>query len=294
LRERRTRRRTMEREESIYNRTRDEPSTREENEYERTDEEKLEFVRAVWRDITEGAQELVSREPLLGGLIYSKILNQQTFEKSLSYVLSSKIANAQVLAGQWQELMFEAIQKEPVISYSAATDIRACVERDPACPNPTHCFLFYKGFHGLQTQRVSHWLWGHERKPLACYMQSLVSEKFGMDLHPAAMFGRGVMIDHATSIVVGETAVIGDGCTLFHGVTLGGTGKIRGDRHPKLGKRVVVGSNASILGNVKVADDCKIGSSAVLVHDVPRGTTIVGTKGKVLSGKYGSALRSRL
>jgi len=294
LGERRTRRRTMEREESMYNRTRDEPSTREENEYERTDEEKLEFVRAVWRDITEGAQELVSREPLLGGLIYSKILNQPTFEKSLSYVLSSKIANAQVLAGQWQELMFEAIQKEPVISYSAATDIRACVERDPACPNPTHCFLFYKGFHGLQTQRVSHWLWGHERKPLACYMQSLVSEKFGMDLHPAAMFGRGVMIDHATSIVVGETAVIGDGCTLFHGVTLGGTGKIRGDRHPKLGKRVVVGSNASILGNVKVADDCKIGSSAVLVHDVPRGTTIVGTKGKVLSGKYGSALRSRL
>lgn len=286
----------MEREDSLYRNREETPSSssRQKDEYERTDEEKREFVDTLWNDIKDGARELVSQEPLLGGLIYSKILNQPTFEKSLSYVLSSKIANAQVLAGQWQELMFEAMQKEPVISYCAATDIRACVERDPACPNPTHCFLFYKGFHGLQTQRVSHWLWGHGRKPLACYMQSLVSETFGMDLHPAAMFGRGVMIDHATSIVVGETAVIGDGCTLFHGVTLGGTGKTRGDRHPKLGKRVVVGSNASILGNVKVADDCKIGSSAVLVHDVPRGTTIVGTKGKVLSGKYGSALRSRL
>ena len=282
----------MEREDSLYrNREETSSSSRQKDEYERTDEEKREFVDTLWNDIKDGARELVSQEPLLGGLIYSKILNQPTFEKSLSYVLSSKIANAQVLAGQWQELMFEAIQKEPVISYCA---LRYSRGNGPACPNPTHCFLIYKGFHGLQTQRVSHWLWGHGRKPLACYMQSLVSETFGMDLHPAAMFGRGVMIDHATSIVVGETAVIGDGCTLFHGVTLGGTGKTRGDRHPKLGKRVVVGSNASILGNVKVADDCKIGSSAVLVHDVPPGTTIVGTKGKVLSGKYGSALRSRL
>ena len=170
--------------ESMYNRTRDEPSTRE-RERIRTNGRRKTGVRAGgMAGHHGGAQELVSREPLLGGLIYSKILNQQTFEKSLSYVLSSKIANAQVLAGQWQELMFEAIQKEPVISYSAATDIRASWNATQRVQTQHIAFSFYKGFHGLQTQRVSHWLWGHERKPLACYMQSLVSEKFGMDLPP--------------------------------------------------------------------------------------------------------------
>jgi serine O-acetyltransferase len=255
-------------------------------------EEDERYVRKVWEDIKRGAEDLVKEEPLLGGLIYSKILNQRSFEKSLSYLLSSKIGNAQVLSGQWQELIFQAIVENPQIALFAAKDILAIRERDPACTNAVHCYLFYKGFSGLQTQRVSHWLWKRNRKQLAFYMQSLVSEIFGMDLHPAAKFGHGIMIDHATSVVVGETAVIGDNCTLFHGVTLGGTGKERGDRHPKLGNRVVVGSNASILGNVRVGDDCKIGSSAVLVHDVPQGTTIVGTKGKVL--KRNSLMRSRL
>lgn len=252
----------------------------------------------IWESLRAGAQALVDKEPLMGGFVYATILNQPSFERALGFLLASKIANTTILAGQWNDLFMDALNGTNEESHreyrgpgtgsigdAARADLKAIVERDPACPSYTHAFCFFKGFQGLQAQRVSHWLWGHKRKILACKVQSLISEVFGMDLHPAARFGRGVMIDHGHGVVVGETAVVDDDCTLLHGVTLGGTGKVRGDRHPKLGKRVVVGSNASVLGNVKVGDDCKIGAGAALIHDLPPRTTIVGHKGRVVTKK---------
>ena len=252
----------------------------------------------IWASLRAGAQALVDKEPLMGGFVYATILNQPSFERALGFLLAGKMASATILAGQWSDLIMDALNATNEeknreyrgpgtgsIGEAARADLKAIVERDPACPSYTHAFCFFKGFHGLQAQRVSHWLWGHQRKVLACKMQSLVSEVYGMDLHPAARFGRGVMIDHGHGVVVGETAVVDDDCTLLHGVTLGGTGKVRGDRHPKLGKRVVVGSNASVLGNVKVGHDCKIGAGAALIHDLPPNTTIVGHKGRVVTKK---------
>jgi serine O-acetyltransferase len=252
----------------------------------------------IWESLRAGAQALVDKEPLMGGFVYATILNQPSFERALGFLLASKIANTTILAGQWNDLFMDALNGTNEESHreyrgpgtgsigdAARADLKAIMERDPACPSYTHAFCFFKGFQGLQAQRVSHWLWGHKRKILACKVQSLISEVFGMDLHPAARFGRGVMIDHGHGVVVGETAVVDDDCTLLHGVTLGGTGKVRGDRHPKLGKRVVVGSNASVLGNVKVGDDCKIGAGAALIHDLPPRTTIVGHKGRVVTKK---------
>ena len=189
------------------------------------------------------------KEPMLGGFLYSKILNQPTFERSLASLLATKLANSTILASQWNDLIIDAITSSAdeektnkwkkvapgsgSIADAARADLEAIKLRDPACPSYVHAFLFYKGFQGLQAQRVSHWLWGHGRTVIACTVQSNISETFGMDLHPAAKFGRGIMIDHATGIVVGETAEVGDDCSLFHGVTLGGTGKAAGDRHPK-------------------------------------------------------------
>jgi len=258
---------------------------------------------AIWTSLRQGAQGLVDKEPLMGGFIYATILNQPNFERALGFLLASKLATSTIMAGQWNDLIMEAVQStngDPErkdgkdartgpgtgsIAAAARRDLEAIVERDPACPSFTHAFCFFKGFQGLQAQRVSHWLWGHDRKILACKIQSLISEVFGMDLHPAARFGKGIMIDHGHGVVIGETAVVDDDCTLLHGVTLGGTGKVRGDRHPKLGKRVVVGSYASILGNIQIGHDCKIGSGATVMHDLPPWTTVVGHKGRVVTAK---------
>ena len=161
-------------------------------------------------------------------------------------------------------------------------DLQACVDRDPACTGPHHPLLFFKGFLGLQCHRVAHVLWGRGRRLAALTMQARTSEVFGMDMHPAATIGAGVMIDHATGLVIGETAVVGDECSLFHGVTLGGTGKENGDRHPKLGKCVLVGANASILGNIRIGDRAKIGGGSVVLRAIPAGATAVGLPAKVI------------
>ena len=261
---------------------------------------------------TQGAEELVKQEPLLGGFVFSTILNQPNFERSLAFLLASKLATDTILTTQWNDLVIDAItstkeeeeetatrtssgsgggggdeHKGPLpgtgsIADAARADLRAIKSRDPACPSFCHAFLFFKGFQGLQAQRVSHWLWSGGRTVIASSIQSVVSCAFGMDLHPAAKFGRGIMIDHGTGVVVGETAVVEDDCSLFHGVTLGGTGKIGGDRHPKIQKRVVLGAYASVLGNITIGHDSKIGASASILHDLPPRSVVVGHKGIVI------------
>lgn len=233
--------------------------------------------------------------------MFSTVLNQPTFERSLAFLLAGKLATDTIMATQWNDLIIDALTSTgeedarsgsgerygPApgmgsIANAALADLEAIKHRDPACPNFTHAFLFFKGFQGLQAQRVSHWLWRKGRTVIASSMQSIISTKFGMDLHPAAKFGRGIMMDHGTGVVVGETAVVEDDCTLFHGVTLGGTGKVAGDRHPKIGKRVVMGAYCSVLGNIKIGHDSKIGASAAILHDLPPRSVVVGHKGIVI------------
>ena len=235
----------------------------------------------------------------MGGFVLSTILNQPTFERSLAFLLSSKLATDTVQTTQWNDLVIDAItstkeeeeeEQDNVkglpgtgsIADAARADLTAIQSRDPACPSFCHAFLFFKGFQGLQAQRVSHWLWSKGRTVIASSIQSVVSCTFGMDLHPAAKFGRGIMIDHGTGVVVGETAVVEDDCSLFHGVTLGGTGKISGDRHPKIQKRCVLGAYASVLGNITIGHDSKIGASASILHDLPPRSVVVGHKGIVI------------
>ena len=265
----------------------------------------------VWDSMRKGAQELVEKEPLLGGFVYSKILNQPTFERSLAFLLATKLASSTVLASQWNDLFIDALTSSAEeetsmggrgspapgtgsIADAARADLRAILSRDPACPSYTHAFLFFKGFQGLQAQRVSHWLWSKGRTVIACFVQSSISEVFGMDLHPGAKFGRGILVDHATGIVVGETAVVHDDCSLFHGVTLGGTGKVSGDRHPKLQKRVVVGAHASVIGNISIGHDSKIGASASILHDLPPKSVVVGHKGIVIQKRGNKGKHSLL
>jgi serine O-acetyltransferase len=171
-------------------------------------------------------------------------------------------------------------------------DMQAVLERDPACRGMLQPFLFFKGFLALQTQRVANRLWREGRETLAFHFQSRSSELFGVDIHPAVKMGRGIMLDHATNITIGETAVVGDGCSILQGVTLGGTGKEVGDRHPKIGRGVLVSVGAKVLGNITVGDEAKIAAGSVVLKDVPAHTTVAGVPARIVGGEANNPARS--
>ena len=177
----------------------------------------------------------------------------------------------------------EAYERDPGIVEIAEYDLKAVFERDPACKGYVQPFLFFKGFQALQTQRVAHWLWRQRRETIALYLQSRMSEVFQVDIHPATRIGSGVFVDHGTGIVIGETAVIGDEVSMLQGVTLGGTGAERGDRHPKIGKGVLLGAGAKVLGNISIGDYAKIASGSVVLKDVPAGCTAAGVPARLVN-----------
>jgi serine O-acetyltransferase len=177
----------------------------------------------------------------------------------------------------------EAYAANPSLVDIAEADLKAVFERDPACKGYVQPFLFFKGFLSLQTQRVAHWLWGEGRETMALYLQSRMSELFQVDIHPAARIGRGVFIDHGTGIVIGETAVIGDDVSMLHGVTLGGTGAERGDRHPKIGRGVLLSAGAKVLGNIEIGDYAKIAAGSVVLKPVPAGCTAAGVPARLVN-----------
>ncbi|BBN12874.1 serine O-acetyltransferase [Marchantia polymorpha subsp. ruderalis] len=230
--------------------------------------------------------ELLGRELLPEFLLFS-ILKWNTLEECLATHLSQKLGWSAAPAERWNSVLLTAFREgksangEP-LSELIRKDLVVVKEQDPACPSLAHALLHYKGYQGLEVYRAANWLWRKGLKSLACIFQSRVSEVFGLDIHPAAQLGWGIMIDHGTGVVIGETAVVGNGCTLLHGVTLGGTGKEAGDRHPKLGCDVLVGAGASILGNVKIGTGAKIGAAAVVLTDIPAHCTAVGCPAKVI------------
>jgi serine O-acetyltransferase len=180
-----------------------------------------------------------------------------------------------------RELANAAYSADPRLVEIAEADLKAVFERDPACKGYVQPFLFFKGYQALQTQRVAHWLWNEGRETIALYLQSRMSEVFQVDIHPATRIGSGVFVDHGTGIVIGETAVIGDDVSMLQGVTLGGTGKERGDRHPKIGKGVLLGANATVLGNITIGDYAKIASGSVVLKPVPPGCTAAGVPARL-------------
>lgn len=239
-------------------------------------------VDPVWTRIAEEAQDAVRAEPLLGGLIHSSLLHHPTMERALAYRFSLKLASGEMSEQILREIADEAYAEAPEIGQAARADLVAVYDRDPACNRFVQPILYFKGYQAVQAYRVGHWLWSRGRRDLSFFVQMRVSEVFGVDIHPAARIGRGIMIDHAHSIVIGETAVVGDNVSMLHSVTLGGTGKETGDRHPKIGDGVLIGAGAKVLGNIRVGRCSRIAAGSVVLKDVPPCTTVAGVPARVV------------
>ncbi|RAK52568.1 serine O-acetyltransferase [Phenylobacterium deserti] len=237
----------------------------------------------VWAALRNEAEAAARDETALASLLATTILNHKSLGDALSYQLARKLGDQELRAMTLREVAQDAYAADPALVDMAEADLRAVFERDPACKGYIQPFLFFKGFLSLQTHRVAHWLWGQGRETLALYLQSRTSELFQVDIHPATRIGRGVFIDHGTAIVIGETAVIEDDVSMLQGVTLGGTGAERGDRHPKIGKGVLLGAGAKVLGNIKIGDYAKIASGSVVLKPVPAGCTAAGVPARLVN-----------
>ncbi len=238
----------------------------------------------AWKRLRFEATAAAAEEPSLSSYLNAAILNHGTLGEALSYHLAEKLASPAMATQQVRHVIAGIYDGAPELVAIAETDMQAVLERDPACRGMLQPFLFFKGYLALQTHRIAHQLWRTGRETLAFHFQSRASELFDVDIHPAARIGRGVMFDHASGITIGETAVVGDGCSLLHGVTLGGTGKEVGDRHPKIGRGVLLSVGAKILGNITVGDEAKVAAGSVVLKDVPAHCTVAGVPAKVVGG----------
>lgn len=243
---------------------------------------KIAEIDPIWDQIREEAEAAVLNEPLLGGLIHSCLLHHESIEAALAYRTSVKLASAEMSEQLIREICDTAYAADESLSLSARADIAAVYDRDPACHRFIQPLLFFKGFQALQAYRIAHWLYKNGRQDMAYFFQMRISECFGVDIHPAAKIGKGIMIDHAHSIVIGETAVVGDNVSMLHSVTLGGTGKEEEDRHPKIGDGVMIGAGAKVLGNIRVGHCSRIAAGSVVLTEVPPCTTVAGVPAKVV------------
>ena len=244
--------------------------------------EKLEVCDPVWSALRSQAEQLVVAEPSIASFAHATILKHQRLEDALSYHLAKKIGTDDVSPMLAREIFDEAMNADPRIGEAVRADLSAIFERDPACHSYVQAFLFFKGFHALQCYRIAHWLWLQQRHWLAYFLQSRVSELFAVDIHPAAELGRGILMDHATGIVIGETAVVEDDVSFLHGVTLGGTGKETGDRHPKIRRGVLLSVGAKVLGNIEVGEYSRVGAGSLVLKAVPAHCTVAGVPAKVI------------
>jgi len=235
----------------------------------------------IWLRLRQEAEAILASEELLAPLVRSCITDRSSFEDALSTVLAGRLGEHSLPVVDLHRLFAPTLMR-PEIAHASRRDLSAVVERDPAAQSLAIPFLHFKGFQSLQAYRVSHHLWNTGRKDLALYLQGRISLVYGVDIHPAARIGSGILIDHATGVVVGETAVIGNDVSMLHGVTLGGTGKQTGDRHPKVGNGVLFGSGAKVLGNVRIGDGSKVGAGSVVLSDVPPHCTVVGVPARVV------------
>lgn len=233
------------------------------------------------------AENDIKQEPILSGYYANSITAHGTLETALANHLALKLDSSSLPSTTLFELFLTVLREDNKgdIIRAVEADLRAVKERDPACISYVHCFLNFKGFLSCQAHRIAHKLWTQGRKTVALLIQNRVSNVFAVDIHPGAVLGSGLLLDHATGVVIGETAVIGENVSILHNVTLGGTGKVHGDRHPKIGNGVLIGAGTCVLGNVRVGDGAKIGAGSLVLKDVPARTTAVGNPARLIGGK---------
>lgn len=242
----------------------------------------LEPCDPIWSEVREQAESIAASEPALAALMAATVLNQPRLEDAISFRIVQRLDHAEVPNALIQQTFAQILERQPELGEIFRADLAAVADRDPACQRAIDPLLYFKGFHALQTYRFAHALWNEGRRDFALYLQSQSSRVFGTDIHPAARIGRGIMLDHATGLVVGETAVVGDQTSILHAVTLGGSGKETGDRHPKIGCGVMIGAGAKILGNISVGDCARVAAGSVVLKDVPARSTVAGVPAKVI------------
>ncbi len=231
----------------------------------------------VWQDVCAAAEKASVHEPKLLGMLDDVVLSRTSLANAVAVRLARKLSRRDMNRDELEPLIRTLLKANPVVVDCMAADLRAVVERDAACHNVLEPLLFFKGFHALATYRVAHVLWQEGRHLLALLFQSVGSEVFGVDIHPAAQIGCGILLDHGTGFVVGETAIIENNVSMLHEVTLGGTGKEKGGaRHPIVRSGVLIGAGAKVLGRVEIGECAKIAASSVVLADVEPHTTVAG------------------
>jgi len=236
----------------------------------------------VWKRLRLDVLEMAKSEPMLAAYLHDMVLRHISLEGALAYFLANKLASPYLSTTSLRDIIYEVLDAATDIRQALRCDMEAVVERDPAARTIAQPFLNFKGFHALQSYRVTHWLWIRGRQQLALHLQNRISEAFNVDIHPAAVIGSGILIDHGTGVVIGETAVVGDNVSILHEVTLGGTGKEAGDRHPKVGNGVMIGAGAKILGNIRIGVGSKIAAGSVVLSEVPPHSTVAGIPARVV------------
>lgn len=252
----------------------------------------LDRLDPVWSRLRNEAEQAIASEPALASFILATITNQPSLEAAVGHRVAARLGHGAVPAELIAQAFDEAIAADPEIGQGIRADVLAVLDRDPACYRLIEPVLYFKGFHALQTHRLANWLWRQDRRDFALYLQSRSSEVFQTDINPAATIGKGIFLDHATGLVVGETTVIEDNVSMLQDVTLGGTGKQGGDRHPKIRKGVLIGAGAKILGNIEVGQCARVAAGSVVLAAVPRNTTVAGVPAKVV-GEAGCAEPAR-
>ncbi len=252
----------------------------------------IESYDPVWSALRAEAEAAMQAEPALGSFIFATVLSHDRLEDAVCHRLARRLDNADVDVHLISQRFLQVLEKRPELGAIIRADLAAVRDRDPACQRFIEPLLFFKGFHALTTHRFAHELWLLGHRDFAYFLQSLGSQFFAVDIHPAARFGKGIMLDHATGFVVGETAMVGDNCSFLHEVTLGGSGKETGDRHPKIGNNVLIGVGAKILGNITVGNCSRVAAGSVVLTSVPHNTTVAGVPAKVV-GPAGCSEPSR-
>jgi serine O-acetyltransferase len=242
----------------------------------------LETPDSVWESLRLEASNLCDQEPQMEEFLEQHVLNHCSLSEALVFCLASQIQHSSISLDVITQVFLEVLQSEPQILFDSCLDLKAYVERDAACDKLLMPLVYFKGFKALQVQRISHRLWNQGRHFLALFLQSQVAAKFAVDIHPGASLGSGIMLDHATGLVIGETTVIGDDVSILHSVTLGGVGSESGDRHPKIGSGVLISAGAKVLGNVCIGKGAKIGAGSLVIDSVKPYSTVVGVPAKVV------------
>ncbi|WP_068085494.1 serine O-acetyltransferase [Polycladidibacter stylochi] len=246
----------------------------------------------IWARVRSEAEQMIATEPALASFVYETVLNHNGLEEAIVHRLADRLGHEVVSSSLIRQTYMDCLERDSKLAEAFRVDLAAVLDRDPVCLRYLEPLLYFKGFHALQTQRLAHSLWLSGRKDFALYLQSRCSEIFQVDIHPAVPMGRGIFIDHGTGVVVGATAVIEDNVSILQGVTLGGTGKESGDRHPKVRYGVLIGAGAKVLGNIEIGHCSRVAAGSVVLKDVEPCSTVAGVPAKLV-GEAGCSQPSR-